>query len=174
MLCYVAHHDKAYDWAERRKLETHPSTGAAQLVEIRETVQEIVVPVYVQGSLPLETRSPASQALLFDALSDEALLGFGVPVEWLADVRSADDDTILALADHLPAEAAEGLLELATGGTPRVQVAPPMTNPFEHPDAQRRFRVMTNVEELERALEYPWEKCLASTNTRCSPVQPGR
>ena len=31
-------------------------------------------------------------------------------------------------------------------------------NPFEHPDAQRRFRVMTNVEELERALEFPWEK----------------
>ena len=31
-------------------------------------------------------------------------------------------------------------------------------DPFEHPDAQRRFRVMTNVEELERALAYPWEK----------------
>ena len=31
-------------------------------------------------------------------------------------------------------------------------------DPFEHPDAQRRFRVMTNAEELERALEYPWEK----------------
>jgi len=29
LLCYVAHHDKAYDWAERRKLETHPTTGAA-------------------------------------------------------------------------------------------------------------------------------------------------
>src|SRR5271166_4742557 len=42
LLCYVGHHDKAYDWAERRKLETHPKTGAAQLVEIRETVQEIV------------------------------------------------------------------------------------------------------------------------------------
>src|SRR5215469_12927215 len=36
LLCYVAHHDPAYKWAERRKLETHPSTGAAQLVEIRE------------------------------------------------------------------------------------------------------------------------------------------
>ena len=48
LLCYVDHHDKAYDWAERRKLETHPKTGAAQLVEIRETVKEIVVPVYVQ------------------------------------------------------------------------------------------------------------------------------
>ncbi len=30
--------------------------------------------------------------------------------------------------------------------------------PFDHPDAQRRFRVMNNVEELERALDYPWEK----------------
>src|SRR5437764_12105254 len=40
LLCYVAHHDKAYDWAERRKLEQHPVTGAAQIVEIRETVKE--------------------------------------------------------------------------------------------------------------------------------------
>ena len=39
MLCYVDHHDNAYQWAERRKLETHPKTGAAQLVELRETVQ---------------------------------------------------------------------------------------------------------------------------------------
>src|ERR1051325_6779714 len=44
LLCYADHHDKAYDWAERRKLEIHPSTGAAQLVVIRERVQEIVVP----------------------------------------------------------------------------------------------------------------------------------
>lgn len=48
LLCYVDHHDKTYDWAERRKLETHPKTGAAQLVEIRETVKEAMVPVYVQ------------------------------------------------------------------------------------------------------------------------------
>ena len=47
LLCYVDHHDKAYEWANRRKLETHPRTGAAQLVEIRETVQEVFVPVYV-------------------------------------------------------------------------------------------------------------------------------
>src|SRR5436189_4216484 len=30
--------------------------------------------------------------------------------------------------------------------------------PFDHPDAQRRFRVITNVEELQRALDAPWEK----------------
>jgi mRNA-degrading endonuclease RelE of RelBE toxin-antitoxin system len=31
LLCYVDHHDDAYAWAEKRKLETHPTTGAAQL-----------------------------------------------------------------------------------------------------------------------------------------------
>src|SRR6201984_3529390 len=41
LLCYVNHHDKAYDWAERRKLETHPRTGAAQLVGVRGTGEEV-------------------------------------------------------------------------------------------------------------------------------------
>lgn len=27
LLCYLDHHDKAYHWAERCKLETHPRTG---------------------------------------------------------------------------------------------------------------------------------------------------
>src|ERR1017187_3329610 len=52
LLCYAGHHDEAYQWAERRKLETHPKTGAAQLVEIRERVQEIVVPRYVEVERP--------------------------------------------------------------------------------------------------------------------------
>ena len=66
---------------------------------------------------------------------------------------------LLTLAEHLPSEAAEALLELATGGKPRVpQPVGKDSSPFEHPDAQRRFRIMTNVEELERALDYPWEK----------------
>ncbi|HXG73098.1 MAG TPA: 3'-5' exonuclease [Gemmatimonadaceae bacterium] len=159
LLCYVGHHDKAYDWAERRRLETHPKTGAAQLVQIRETVKEIVVPVYVQTELALPPQPAAEKRPLFSGVSDEELLGYGVPAEWLADVRTATDTSLLALADHLPAEAAEALLELATGGKPRVP-APVLeaTTPFDHPDAQRRFRLMTNVEELERALEFPWDK----------------
>ncbi|MBI3054008.1 MAG: DEAD/DEAH box helicase [Betaproteobacteria bacterium] len=154
LLCYADHHDKAYDWAERRKLETHPKTGAAQLVEIRETVQEIVIPTYVEEPRPVAARKP-----LFAQVSDDELLNYGVPAEWLVNVREATEDTLLTLADHLPAEAAEALLELATGGKPRaLQPVVPGANPFDHPDAQRRFRVMTNVEELERALDFPWDK----------------
>ena len=159
LLCYVDHHDKAYDWAERRKLETHPKTGAAQLVEIRETVKEIIVPVYVETEQPAEPESTPVPAPLFADKTNDELLGYGVPAEWLDDVKKATEDTLLALTDHLPAEAAEALLELATGGKPRVlEPAMATENPFDHPDAQRRFRVMTNVEELERALDFPWEK----------------
>src|SRR5215208_1298194 len=60
LLCYVGHHDDAYQWAERRKLETHPTTGAAQLVEIRETVKEILVPVYAQPGMGLESKPTPS------------------------------------------------------------------------------------------------------------------
>ena len=154
LLCYVDHHDKAYAWAERRKLEVHPKTGAAQLVEIHEVVQEIIVPLYVQKELPLPPKPG-----LFATVSEEQLLGYGVPTEWIGEVRKATDATLLTLADHLPAEAAEALLELATGGKPKVpQKAPTGANPFDHPDAQRRFRVMSDVEELRRALDYPWDR----------------
>jgi superfamily I DNA/RNA helicase len=95
----------------------------------------------------------------FAEISDDDLLGYGVPAEWMRDVRTATDDTLLGLTEHLPAEAAEALLELATGGKPRVsEPSAAATSPFDHPDAQRRFRVMLNVEELRRAFDFPWEK----------------
>lgn len=154
LTCYVDHHDKAYAWAARRKLETHPKTGAAQIVEIRESVKEIEIPKYVEVEQP----APPKPALFADKPRDE-LLSYGVPDEWLDEVMAVNEDELFYLADKLPGEAAEALLELATGGKPQLApIAEPEADPFEHPDAQRRFRVMTNVEELEQALEYPWEK----------------
>ncbi len=108
LLCYVGHHDDSYQWAERRKLETHPKTGAAQLVEIRERVQEITIPKYVEA---VETE-PSPKPFLFESYSEDELLGYGIPAEWLADVRKVNEDTLLSLADHLPKEAAEALLSI--------------------------------------------------------------
>lgn len=154
MLCYVDHHDDAYQWAERRKLETHPKTGAAQLVEVRETIREIPVPVYIEEKVPAPPKEK-----LFAAIEEDVLLAYGVPAEWIQDVLDADEDSIFKLIEHLPAEAVEALLDLAVGITPSVPIlAKSDIDPFDHPDAQRRFRVMTNIEELERALEFPWDK----------------
>ena len=166
LLCYVDHHDKAYQWAERRRLETHPRTGAAQWVEIRERVVEAglaVLPALGTLNGSTQTRKgaanpQASKRLLFAQMADETLLSFGVPAQWLADVKQAHEDSLLDLAGHLPAEAAEALLELATGGKPQPVAAAKPADPFSHPDAQRRFRLMSRAEELEQALSAPWEK----------------
>lgn len=155
LLCYVAHHDDAYAWAEKRKVETHPTTGAAQLVEIREVFIDIPVERFVEAPPQVEVPKPA----LFAGKTEAELLSYGVPPEWLNDVLAANEDTLLSLADHLPGEAAEALLELATGGQPEPAAKPtPGADPFQHPDAQRRFRTIDNVEELERALDYPWDR----------------
>jgi len=154
MLAYTDHHDQAYRWAERRRLERHPTTGAAQLVEIRERVEEVVIQRPVVAPEPV-----IEKPLLFDHILDEELLSYGVPPDWLEDVRRLNEDTLLDIGDKLPQEASEALLTIAAGGTPVISpVAAEEDDPFDHPDAMRRFRVVENVEELEWALEYPWEK----------------
>src|SRR6218665_262237 len=141
LLCYAAHHDRAYRWAERRKLEVHPTTGAAQWVEIRERIEEIIVP-----SMPLPAGAstgtvPSPKRALFADRPDSELLAYGVPADWLTDVRSiTDENELLSLADHLPSEAAEALLELATGGRPAFAMAAVTgARPFHHPHAQRQW-----------------------------------
>lgn len=62
LLCYIDHHDAAYAWAERRKIERHPKTGAAQLVEVRERIKEITAPQYVPAE-PATPKSPSKRRL---------------------------------------------------------------------------------------------------------------
>ena len=52
-------------------------------------------------------------------LSDSELLAYGVPSEWLPDVRKANDETLSGPADHLPkggSGGANGVLR-STGAT---------------------------------------------------------
>ena len=166
LLAYVGHHDDAYRWAERRRIETHPKTGALQIVEIRERIEEAAIKLPPQHAfdfgqpieVPLAPATPAG-APLFAKLGRDDLLSVGVPEDWIADVQAADDDRFLALTDHLPAEAAEALLQYVSSGVLN-RLAPPVpgASPLAHPDTLRRFRVVENVEELQAALEYPWEK----------------
>lgn len=156
LLAYVDHHDDAYKWGERRKIEKHPTTGAMQLVEIRERV-EVQAASRPADVAPMPAAAPAKK--IFDNLRKYELMAFGVPEDWVDAVRAATDDTILDVVKHLPQEAQEALLRLAVGEKPEPpQPAPAEADPYEHPDSQRRFRVMTNADELRQALEYPWEK----------------
>ncbi len=164
LLAYVDHHDSAYQWAERRKIERHPITGAMQLIEL----VELIAPPARTGrwAPPPEPEGdvdypgpPPTPVLILRNISEDDLLAYGVPPEWLASVKTLTEDSIFDLLPHLPEEAREAVLKLAVGETPDLPAAqPPDADPYAHPDAQRRFRVLTNVEELRQALDYPWDK----------------
>jgi hypothetical protein len=96
LLCYVGHHDAAYQWAERRRLETR--RGGA-VVEIRERVEEVAVRRRVEAAPPA-----FEKAALFASVSTDDLMTCGVPIEWLDEVRRVTDDSLLDLAEHLPAK----------------------------------------------------------------------
>lgn len=150
LLAYVGHHDDAYSWAARRRLDTHPKTGAAQIVEIRETVEEIIVQHYVEEAV--------KKPRLFMKKNDQTLLSWGNPEDWLETVRQATEDTVLDIAGHLPDEAQEAILVAAVGEAPTVRIVEPEGLGFTHPDAQRRFRVVGDEQELRAALDAPWDE----------------
>jgi hypothetical protein len=160
-LVHVAHHDDAYSWAERRRIEAHPKTGVMQIIEMRELVETIRIQP-AQHELDLVSVSNSALPPLFGSLSHDALLGIGVPLDWLADVARANDDEFLALANHLPPEATEALLQFVSSGQlPQpAQPAPALEAgfTFAHPDTQRRFRVLEGLDELKAALDWPMEK----------------
>ncbi len=167
LVCYVDHHDKAYAWAERRRIEAHPRTGAVQIVEVVERA-EAATPAWATEApatpeIAAEPVAPPAGAadLIFAGLTDDALLDVGVPEDWLYPVREATEQGFYELAERLPAEAAEALLEFATGGVLRRPVPLPdeplPADPFEHPDARRRFVTVHDADELRAALDAPWE-----------------
>lgn len=173
LVAYVDHHDRAYAWAERRRIEAHPRTGAVQIVEVRERVEEAEPDFALRWSEPRETpegtkfsrfgaAAPDSPPPLFAALTDEDLMSVGVPQDWLFPVQTASETGFFELAERLPAEASEALLEFAATGVLRRSPTPApeeaVVDPFLHPDALRRFLTVESADELQAALDAPWDK----------------
>lgn len=147
LLCWADHHDAAYAWAENRKLQTHPTTGAAQIVEVVERIEEV-------------TRRKYRDPPVFARFEEDYLLALGVPEEWVKAVRTVDEAGFDKIADRLPEEASEHLLALLCGEvvpTPKPAKADSV-DPFNHPDAQRRFRLMADQRTLQAALDAPWDQ----------------
>ncbi|HMO75958.1 MAG TPA: 3'-5' exonuclease [Sphingopyxis sp.] len=158
LLAWVDHHDDAYRWAERRKIVPHERTGAMQIVEVVERTEERLVYTERVDDAPAE---PVAIHRPFADLADDDLLNVGVPREWLDAVREADAASVDGLFAALPDEAAEALLDHATGGRIEDHIAvaaAPGADPFSHPDAMRRFRAVDGVEELRAALDAPFDQ----------------
>jgi len=154
-ILYAGHHDDAYQWAERREVGRHRTTGALQIVESVETIREVerVIEVHVQPEAPP----------VFEAHDDAYLLSLGVPETWLPTVRRVqDDDQLLVVCEKLPADVAERLLALGAGEfvTPPAPVQQDRPA-LDAPDTRRRFYLVEDAEGLLTALEAPMERWIA-------------
>ena len=163
LVAYVDHHDAAYAWAERRRIEAHPRTGAIQIVEIRERVEDVAPPATFDFVFPepvkgKEKLKPAAAAL-FASLDDDALLSIGVPA--IGSPTSARPAKTAFLHWRLisqpkPPRRCSNLPPPA--GWWRLRRRRPSPIHSSIPMRCGGFRLIADQEELEQALAFPWEK----------------
>ncbi|MCC6763158.1 MAG: DEAD/DEAH box helicase [Deltaproteobacteria bacterium] len=152
LVLYAGQHDDAYTWAARRRLGTHPVTGAVQIVETTEEIERVLA-----KSAPAEAETPPRFPTRDYA--DDYLLSLGVPEDWLPTLRRLrTDDEVLTAAGRLPEEVGERLLALADGEV----VTPPAATKAEAPlpaniDNLRRFYVVESESDLAQVLNQPLE-----------------
>jgi superfamily I DNA/RNA helicase len=170
VLVWVDNHDEAMDWARSRLFEVNPATGSLQMFSVVEAEKA------VSGSIDSEPAWVKGKGLL-DQFDDDILVSFGLPALLIPSVRAVKQISGLqALAQHLPAEAAEALYWLAEGMTidevrEAMQSAPALghgnasnvdttdiSKALGHPDSKRRFVTIGSDSELTAILEAPLAK----------------
>lgn len=193
ILLHVDHHDDAYRWAERRKMAVNPVTGALQLVSL-EAVEGLEAeaagdpaPAAAEatgdasaGTMRGAESGDAHTEPLFAALTDEALVQLGTPVELLPLVRRVRSEAGLdAIQAELPVEAYEGLFLVAAGDTvsqvlgeretrvDRRYASDDYVTALESAESQSRFVVVTSDAEMAAILNAP----LAQWRVFLHPVQ---
>ena len=161
ILLWVDLHDRAYEWGQTKRVAVNTATGALQLYDMEAATTQIVIDA--EGKPPTEPR-------LFDAFKDRELITLGVPEPLLKLVRPLVTEADLdGIAEFLPEEAAEALYGLAAGMSFEETWAAMQEHAsadadeqdfaaaIRHPDAQRRFALVTDALELQEMLDAPLE-----------------
>ena len=162
LMLYIDHHEQAYFWAARRKVEINPNTGNLQVFTVQE--QELVVP---------EQPAMVAKPGLFDAIRDRQLIQLGVPEEALSLVRSMKIEADLEAArlnEQIPADVHDGLFMLMAGASFEEafnEVIPAITQQVDtddfaaalaRPESRACFVVAENEEALQEVLNQSLEK----------------
>lgn len=163
LMLYVDHHEPAYKWAEKRKIEINPNTGSLQVFTVEESTLEQATGIQ---------QTPA-QPGLFDAVRDRQLLQLGVPEEALPVIRSmrieADLETAL-INEQIPKDAHDGLFMLMAGASfeeaynevvpaaPQTVDTEDFTAALTRPESRALFTVAENEQALQEVLNQSIEK----------------
>lgn len=103
LLLWVDHHDRAYEWAQRKRCKINPSTGTVQVFDITQAEVE------VEGE-------PPTQDYLFKGLSQRQLMKLGIPEEKMDETLAITSlKEFHQLRETYPEDAYERLEWLANG-----------------------------------------------------------
>lgn len=163
LMLYVDHHEPAYKWAEKRKIEINPNTGSVQVFTVEERVLEPAA----------EDQGVPGQPGLFDAIRDRQLLQLGVPEDALPKVRAmkieADLETALT-NEQIPKDAYDGLFMLMAGASfeealnevapvaPEAVDTEDFTLALARPESRALFTVAENEQALQEVLNQSLDK----------------
>lgn len=158
LLLWVDHHDKAYEWAARKKIEVNPQTGNLQVYEVNAVAPE--TPAIAAVSTPL-----------FVKLSDDQLQLLGVPLEQLEYIRSLTSMEAFFQSRGIIPEDCYEHLEWIVNDFPFEEVmvlvnenrgtaaqAHDMESALLTPESQKSFVIVEGEDELRRMLAEPLEK----------------
>ncbi len=152
ILCYVDHHEKAYNWANRHKFDFHPKTKEAQLIRLREAQEQERREKVTQFMEREENTQP-----YLSGLTQDQVLSVGVPPEYVAPVLSATESEFYNFIGVGFDSAIERLMRYQDNGileTP--EPVPEGADPFD----KSQFYMVEDDADLERILQIPWEKWL--------------
>lgn len=160
LLLWVDHHDRAYEWACRKRCKVNPTTGIVQVFDVREETCDLSSQV-------------DGRPLLFRGISDENLLRLGVPEEKLEETRAITAlEELYELKSTYPEDAYEGLELIAHGfsvdevldtlfedSTPDEEIKPDdFVKALTHPGSLKSFVVVDDDDELRTMLAAPLER----------------
>ena len=160
LLLWVDQHDKAYEWARRKRCLLNHSTGSIQVYEAQPE----------EATLPQDHSATVNTNPLFSALSDGQLSQLGVPEEQLPLVRTLRTrQDFSAIQNQLPRDAFEALdlildgcdinevIDLLYGES--VSAHPKdLANALDNPITRMQFTVVEGEEELKAMMNAPLEK----------------
>ena len=153
IVLHVGHHDQAYAWAERRRVNPHPVTGALQIVVLPETQEATPEPQ------PTTAGPVQDPNLDFSRLTAQFLLAIGVPEEWISTVQAVRTETdFWRVQPLLPEEPGEALYSVALGE----EVKPPkridsQADAAANPDNLRRLHIVESSDDIVALLTQPFE-----------------
>ena len=158
VLLWADKHDDAYQWATRHSCSVNSETGALQVYQPRQVVEQAPEP------------SAADEPGIFGQLKRRELLRLGVPARMVSEVLGIRDETELEeMAPRLPVEAYEALFLYMAGETYE-QIILERETPSEpvdtadfaaalgRDDTRSRFVVIENDRELEEMFSAPLER----------------